>query len=123
MTVMATYMPFTYHLLVWNGLDWLQVEGVEWLWRLWDKGCGGILGDDMGLGKTRQCGAFLRALLDCSACSTVDGAPARRALVVVPKSLVRNWADELGAVGLLPAGNGGRVHTFLSGDCGWMEYP
>jgi hypothetical protein len=29
----------------------LQVEGVKWLWGLFDNNCGGILADDMGLGK------------------------------------------------------------------------
>ena len=39
-----------------------QQEGVEWLYGLHKKSCGGLLGDEMGLGKTVQIIAFLHAL-------------------------------------------------------------
>jgi superfamily II DNA or RNA helicase len=58
-----------------------QVEGVEWMAFLSDRGCGGILADEMGLGKTVQALAFLLARPG-------------RALVVCPSSLVFNWARE-----------------------------
>ena len=40
----------------------LQVAALEWLWGLWVKGSGGILGDDMGLGKTRTMSIFIAGL-------------------------------------------------------------
>jgi len=55
------------------------LEGVAWLTMLRDTGLGGILADDMGLGKTLQTLAVLKG----------------RSLVVVPKSVVFNWRDEM----------------------------
>ncbi len=56
-----------------------QVQGVDWLSFLRDAELGGLLADDMGLGKTLQTICVLRG----------------RALVVCPKSVVYNWADEI----------------------------
>jgi superfamily II DNA or RNA helicase len=56
-----------------------QREGIDWLSFLRDAALGGILADDMGLGKTLQTIAALRG----------------RTLVVCPKSVVYNWADEI----------------------------
>ncbi len=56
-----------------------QQHGVDWLSFLRDAQLGGILADDMGLGKTLQTLCVLRG----------------RALVVCPKSVVYNWADEI----------------------------
>lgn len=56
-----------------------QTEGVDWLAFVRDAGLGAVLADDMGLGKTLQTIATLRG----------------RTLVVCPKSVVFNWADEL----------------------------
>lgn len=56
-----------------------QRQGVAWLSFLRDAALGGVLADDMGLGKTLQ---TLCAL----------GTPA---LVVAPRSVLFNWADEL----------------------------
>jgi SNF2 family DNA or RNA helicase len=42
--------------------QWLrnyQIEGVEYMYRLWKEGRGGILGDDMGLGSTPPSRPFL----------------------------------------------------------------
>ena len=55
-------------------------------------GCGCILADDMGLGKTLQSVAIIWTLL-------TQGGPGgksacRKALVVCPASLVKNWAAE-----------------------------
>ena len=65
-----------------------QAEGVAWLERLRAFDLAGILADDMGLGKTLQTIAlFAKELaagrMDCPS------------LVVVPTSLVGNWAREL----------------------------
>ncbi len=56
-----------------------QRQGVDWLSFLRDAGLGGVLADDMGLGKTLQTLCVLRG----------------RTLVVCPKSVVYNWADEI----------------------------
>jgi len=55
-------------------------------------GCGCILADDMGLGKTLQSVAVVWTLLKQGG---PGGQPAcRKALVVCPASLVKNWANE-----------------------------
>jgi SNF2 family DNA or RNA helicase len=56
-----------------------QLQGVRWLSALRDAQIGGILADDMGLGKTLQTICVLRG----------------RSLVVVPKSVLYNWREEL----------------------------
>ena len=64
-----------------------QKSGYNWLNFLDEFQWGGILADDMGLGKTLQAITFLQmiAIRDPDATN----------LVVVPKSLVFNWAKEL----------------------------
>jgi superfamily II DNA or RNA helicase len=56
-----------------------QQHGVDWLSFLRDAELGGVLADDMGLGKTLQTICALRG----------------RTLVVCPKSVVYNWAEEI----------------------------
>jgi superfamily II DNA or RNA helicase len=56
-----------------------QQVGVDWLAFLREAELGGILADDMGLGKTLQTLCVLRG----------------RALIVCPKSVVYNWAEEI----------------------------
>jgi len=56
-----------------------QQVGVDWLSLLREAELGGILADDMGLGKTLQTLCALRG----------------RALIVCPKSVVYNWAEEV----------------------------
>ncbi len=56
-----------------------QEVGVDWLAFLRDAELGAVLADDMGLGKTLQTICALRG----------------RALVVCPKSVVHNWAEEI----------------------------
>ncbi|MGK4006016.1 DEAD/DEAH box helicase [Sorangium sp. So ce1036] len=56
-----------------------QRRGVDWLSFLRDAGLGGVLADDMGLGKTLQTLCAVRG----------------RTLVVCPRSVVHNWADEI----------------------------
>jgi SNF2 family DNA or RNA helicase len=62
-----------------------QREGVSWmLWReLNGNPRGGFLCDEMGLGKTVQI------------ITTILGNPGYRTLIVVPKSIVNQWVDEL----------------------------
>ncbi|MFM9816374.1 UNVERIFIED_CONTAM: helicase SNF2 [Spiribacter pallidus] len=66
-----------------------QREGVAWLQRLARLELGGVLADDMGLGKTLQIISHL--LLEKEA-----GRAALPSLVVVPTSLLFNWAREIG---------------------------
>jgi hypothetical protein len=56
-----------------------QTRGVAWLEFLRDAGLGAVLADDMGLGKTLQTLCAVRG----------------RTLVVCPRSVVHNWADEI----------------------------
>lgn len=63
-----------------------QLEGVKWIRYLYDNNLGGCLADDMGLGKTIQTIAML---------STVYPAESKPALIVMPRSLLFNWQNEL----------------------------
>ncbi|XP_064642287.1 DNA excision repair protein ERCC-6-like [Lineus longissimus] len=63
-----------------------QKEGVLWLWNLYKKGKGGILGDDMGLGKTIQVIAFLSGMYDNQEINSC--------LIVMPVSVIPNWERE-----------------------------
>jgi superfamily II DNA or RNA helicase len=68
-----------------------QREGLGWLNFLDEFGFGGCLADDMGLGKTVQ----VLALLQAQAKSRGAGEKRPRpSLVVVPRSLLHNWAAE-----------------------------
>jgi len=71
-----------------------QREGLGWLSFLAEFSFGGILADDMGLGKTIQ----VLALLDLrrEQAHTNDKGKRRPCLVVAPKSVLYNWADEAG---------------------------
>lgn len=61
-----------------------QVDGVNFLERLKSNGFGALLADDMGLGKTLQAITFL-SQTKRETC----------AFVVVPKSLLENWKNEI----------------------------
>lgn len=63
-----------------------QREGVAWMWRLYCERKGGILADEMGLGKTIQACGLLRA---------GRAAGATHALVLVPVTLIDQWAKEI----------------------------
>jgi hypothetical protein len=74
-----------------QGQQWLALDGGglaplphDWLERygLRDAGIGAVLADDMGLGKTLQTICALRG----------------RSLVVAPRSVLHNWADEVRAL-------------------------
>lgn len=64
-----------------------QREGVSWMWSLFKKSSGGILGDDMGLGKTIQVSTFIHGLFNSRLIDTV--------LLIMPLSLMSNWEAEL----------------------------
>mmetsp|Transcript_24791 Transcript_24791/g.57073 ORF Transcript_24791/g.57073 Transcript_24791/m.57073 type:complete len:247 (+) Transcript_24791:244-984(+) len=65
-----------------------QLEGLNWLIKLHDTGLNGILADEMGLGKTLQTISLLAWLREGRG---VKGPH----LVIVPKSVVGNWMNEL----------------------------
>ena len=65
-----------------------QLEGLNWMIRLYEHGINGILADEMGLGKTLQTISLLGHLKEnCS----IDGPH----LIIVPKSTLGNWGREL----------------------------
>ena len=64
-----------------------QKEGVKWIKYLYDNNLGGCLADDMGLGKTLQAISMLALLYPKETMPS---------LVVMPRSLLFNWQDELG---------------------------
>ena len=76
----------------------LQEEGVQFLLKAYRSGRGAILADDMGLGKTVQTITFLAAALDYEKLMNArqDGRIGRSplAVVIVPSSLIDNWARE-----------------------------
>ena len=63
-----------------------QKEGVRWLKYLYDNGFGGCLADDMGLGKTLQTISLLSYIYPKTKIPS---------LVIMPKSLLTNWQNEL----------------------------
>ena len=71
---------------VYDKLYSYQHEGVKWMWHLYLKKQGGILGDDMGLGKTVQTIVFLQAMFSMEEINT--------AILVMPLSLIPNWSSE-----------------------------
>ena len=73
-----------------------QQEGFHWLTHLYNSGLGGCLADDMGLGKTLQTIALLDYVYNKSdeqGTQSPQTIPA--SLLVVPKSLLHNWHNEL----------------------------
>ena len=64
-----------------------QLEGLNWLIKLFDNGINGILADEMGLGKTLQTISLLGYLKESRAISGPH-------LVITPKSTLTNWANE-----------------------------
>lgn len=63
-----------------------QKQGIKWLRYLYENKLGGCLADDMGLGKTLQTIALL---------SSVYPKEKLPSLIVVPKSLLYNWEQEV----------------------------
>ncbi|ROW16182.1 hypothetical protein VPNG_01880 [Cytospora leucostoma] len=70
-----------------------QLFGMNWMWQIYTQGLGGILADDMGLGKTCEVVSFLALLKDMYDSGKIQGEK-RPNLVVVPPSVLKNWALE-----------------------------
>ena len=74
-----------------------QKEGVKWLNYLYENNMGGCLADDMGLGKTLQTITMLTRVYKTSPSPSyrrgVDSV--EPSLIVMPRSLLFNWQDEL----------------------------
>ncbi|MEY4178743.1 MAG: hypothetical protein RLY70_2317 [Planctomycetota bacterium] len=68
-----------------------QETGLGWMHGLRELSLGGCLADDMGLGKTVQVLALLESRRQAMAATPDERLPS---LVVAPKSLVFNWAEE-----------------------------
>eukprot|EP00928_Gymnodinium_smaydae_P089149 TRINITY_DN7314_c0_g1_i1.p1 TRINITY_DN7314_c0_g1~~TRINITY_DN7314_c0_g1_i1.p1 ORF type:complete len:1488 (-),score=354.37 TRINITY_DN7314_c0_g1_i1:293-4756(-) len=77
--------PFKLHKSTFDNLYPYQRVGVAWMARLWQASHGGILADEMGLGKTVQVCAFL---------SGVRKQGATHALLLLPVTLLEQWAKE-----------------------------
>eukprot|EP00931_Biecheleriopsis_adriatica_P049693 TRINITY_DN2874_c0_g1_i2.p1 TRINITY_DN2874_c0_g1~~TRINITY_DN2874_c0_g1_i2.p1 ORF type:complete len:1458 (+),score=425.55 TRINITY_DN2874_c0_g1_i2:102-4376(+) len=77
--------PFALPLNSFRDLRPYQREGVAWMARLYEAGKGGILADEMGLGKTVQA---------CSVLSGLRRAGGTHALILVPVTLLDQWAAE-----------------------------
>ena len=60
---------------------------MQWLYNLWDRELGGVLGDDMGLGKTVQVAVYLKGLFDAEYIKKV--------LIIVPATMKMYWEEEL----------------------------
>ncbi|KAL9649595.1 hypothetical protein ABK040_003272 [Willaertia magna] len=65
-----------------------QLDGVNWLIRLHDRGINGILADEMGLGKTVQTITLFGYL------KYIRGIRGPH-MIIVPKSVTPNWIDEV----------------------------
>lgn len=91
-----------------------QIDGVEFLHKLFVFQKGGILGDDMGLGKTVQVAALLAAAFgktgderDARRMRKMRRIPGRwypRVLILCPGSLTENWQNELNRWGFWHTG-------------------
>jgi hypothetical protein len=68
-----------------------QREGLGWMHFLQRFSFGGCLADDMGVGKTAQVLALLEGRRELRAQAKIEGP----SLVVVPKSLIFNWKQEI----------------------------
>ena len=66
-----------------------QLEGLNWMFNLFETGFNGILADEMGLGKTIQSISFMSYLKEYKNRS--------KFLVVAPKSVLSNWEKEFKA--------------------------
>ena len=76
----------------WDRLFEYQREGMRWMYDLYQRGVGGILGDEMGLGKTAQLcchfGSLARSFQQARGKSGIF-------LVVCPATVLHHWLKEM----------------------------
>ena len=69
-----------------------QLQGIKWLWFLYQHQLSGLLCDDMGLGKTHQAMALLTAVVSAR---KKKGLEKPHFLVVCPTSVIYHWEEKL----------------------------
>ncbi|XP_054724958.1 DNA excision repair protein ERCC-6-like [Uloborus diversus] len=84
--MMEVAKGFKVHHSIYKKLYPYQRDGVAWMWQLYNRHKGGVLGDDMGLGKTFQVIAFLSGMIDADLIKNV--------LIIMPVGLLTNWENE-----------------------------
>jgi SNF2 family DNA or RNA helicase len=67
-----------------------QINGLSWMWTLYNRGLSSLLADDMGLGKTHQVLALLTSLY-----RRKTNRPKLPCLVIAPTSVVAAWMQKL----------------------------
>ena len=72
-----------------------QIEGLNWLISLYDRGINGILADEMGLGKTCQSACFLQHLWKNEPVGKKSLREVGQFLVVAPLSTLEHWQREI----------------------------
>lgn len=84
-----THLPLQHQPAILQGgqLRSYQLEGLNWLARLYTSGISGVLADEMGLGKTVQTVAMIGYLQEYHNASGPH-------LVLAPKSTLNNWVRE-----------------------------
>jgi superfamily II DNA or RNA helicase len=69
-----------------------QLQGIKWLWFLYQHQLSGLLCDDMGLGKTHQAMALLAAAVNFLQTKRVEKS---HFLVVCPTSVIYHWEEKI----------------------------
>lgn len=69
-----------------------QLQGIKWLWFLYQHQLSGLLCDDMGLGKTHQAMALLAAIVSSRKEKKLEKT---HFLVVCPTSVIYHWEEKL----------------------------
>lgn len=83
----STYLTVQPSVIVGGKMRQYQIQGLNWLIRLFDRGLNGILADEMGLGKTLQTISLLGYLKEFRAITGPH-------IVIVPNATLDNWIRE-----------------------------
>ncbi|XP_050293963.1 DNA excision repair protein ERCC-6-like isoform X2 [Anthonomus grandis grandis] len=80
---------------VWEKLYEYQKEAVYWLWELYQRLTGGLLGDEMGLGKTVETIVFLHGLQYSSIISKYGHFTGLGpSIIVCPATIIHQWVEQ-----------------------------
>lgn len=71
-----------------------QMEGLNWLYKLYQSGLNGILADEMGLGKTIQSIAIIALVESLKTPDEIAGRLSHH-IVIVPKIVLGKWMKEI----------------------------